>query len=355
MQPPPQPLPTRPLPEAVWGDHLLPMLTCKEAVRLVRTCKALRVVVREHVKDLGTVKVDKLQAALTTFPRARKATLWDFDEESKPGAPEALVQWLREGGHGAGVTTLRTYIDRSDGAVIDVIHAALRQGALPSLTGVAAGLEQEAHRALLTGGFLGGMHELRLTVDRRGDHAEVVPQLAALGLVRRLPALATLHLEIRAPDDEEPVRYPPFIPPSLKALVIDVTSGGLRSDLLFRALPGMLEASGAALERLEVRIFLAFEWLGDGLVHLAQTLRCCSRTLKGFHLVAEEDIITIDDKADDYEDQVERLRVQWAELLAGVSACRELENLELPTYIAVEPLFPPGIAFARLTHLEIGD
>jgi hypothetical protein len=26
-----------------------------------------------------------------------------------------------------------------------------------------------------------------------------------------------------------------------------------------------------------------------------------------------------------------------------------------PTTIEVEPLFPPGTAFARLTHLEIGD
>jgi hypothetical protein len=51
---------------------------------------------------------------------------------------------------------------------------------------------------------------------------------------------------------------------------------------------------------------------------------------------------------------LERLRVEWAELLAGVSACRELEALELP-YIEVEPLFPPSTAFPRLTQLLILD
>jgi hypothetical protein len=41
-------------------------------------------------------------------------------------------------------------------------------------------------------------------------------------------------------------------------------------------------------------------------------------------------------------------------VLAGVSACHELQVLVLPP-LRVEPLFPPGTAFARLTHLEIGD
>jgi hypothetical protein len=46
--------------------------------------------------------------------------------------------------------------------------------------------------------------------------------------------------------------------------------------------------------------------------------------------------------------------VEWAELLAGVSACRELQELVLP-HIVVEPLFPPGTAFGRLSHLDICD
>jgi hypothetical protein len=37
-----------------------------------------------------------------------------------------------------------------------------------------------------------------------------------------------------------------------------------------------------------------------------------------------------------------------------VSSCRELQALDLPSTV-VEPVFPPGTAFARLTHLQIGD
>jgi hypothetical protein len=51
---------------------------------------------------------------------------------------------------------------------------------------------------------------------------------------------------------------------------------------------------------------------------------------------------------------VERLRVPWAEVLAGVSACRELEVLVIPS-IKAEPQFPPGTAFNRLIRLEISD
>jgi hypothetical protein len=103
----PQPLNTRPLPEAVWEDHLLPLLTCKDAARLARTCKALSGKVREHLKDLGRVKLTKLQAALTTFPRARTMGLQQDDWIGWGTPPrEALVEWMRGGGRGGGITTL---------------------------------------------------------------------------------------------------------------------------------------------------------------------------------------------------------------------------------------------------------
>jgi hypothetical protein len=121
------------------------------------------------------------------------------------------------------------------------------------------------------------------------------------------------------------------------------------------ALPGILGASEATLERLEFLISFDFETIGDeGLVHLAQSLRC-SPTLKDFLVrTLDCEALHVDDEAEDYADQVEWLRVQWADVLAGVSACRELKVLALP-YIKVEPLFPPGTAFDRLTHLEISD
>jgi hypothetical protein len=41
-------------------------------------------------------------------------------------------------------------------------------------------------------------------------------------------------------------------------------------------------------------------------------------------------------------------------VLAGVSTCRELQVMVL-SRIEVEPLFPPGTAFGRLTQLQLSD
>jgi hypothetical protein len=242
--------------------------------------------------------------------------------------------------------------DSDDTVITSTIHAALRQGALPSLTGVDADLEYATHRELLTEGFVGGMHELCFRVVYTHDLA---PQLAALGLVRQLPALAKLEL-LSCSDGltRPPVEWPPFIPPSLKALRIVADrhlseDGPLDRDLL-RALPGTLGASGARLEPLEVIIPTEFRISGDGLLHVAQALRRASPALRGFLLTTDAGLVSVD-----LEEHAERLRRHWAELLAGVSACRELEVLVLPPCIEVEPLFPPGTAFARLRQLQICD
>jgi hypothetical protein len=114
-------------------------------------------------------------------------------------------------------------------------------------------------------------------------------------------------------------------------------------------------ASGATLDRLEVVIPDEFRCLGKGLVHVAQALRCCSSTLKGLVLMtSDSERIHIHRASNDFASQVERLRVQWADMLAGVSCCRELELLALPC-ITVKTLFPPGCAFRRLTDLEISE
>jgi hypothetical protein len=156
------------------------------------------------------------------------------------------------------------------------------------------------------------------------------------------------------------VEWPPFISPSLKALRIDLESG-TRPELepLMCALPGMLEASEARLDRRGVTLPKDIRAIrDDGLVHLAQVLRCCSPTLKGFVLGTWDTSCIHTNRrnlyAHEYGDQVEKLREQWAEVLAGVPACREVQVLVLPR-TEVEPLFPPGTTFGRLTHLEIGD
>jgi hypothetical protein len=321
----------------VWGDHLLPLLTCKDAARLGCTCKVLRAVVREHhAGDLREIDLDELQAALTTFPRARNVTV--DREEWEDGDAEALVQWLREGGRGRHLAIVRSQGE----AAHDLVYRALRAGALPSLKGVDFDLSYEAARALLSEGFLHAIQELCVVVNSAG-----LFELPAFGLVRQLPALIRLEVSPYC-DGDDPIEWPPFIPPSLKALLID-DAHQPAERLMLRALPGMLGSSGARLDSLEILFPHDLEDIGDGLVHVAQALRCCSPTLKYFRLMTQpRKVIRIK------EGQEARLRLQWADVLAGVSACRELQVLVLPN-IEVEPLFPPGTAFGRLTNLEISD
>jgi hypothetical protein len=143
--------------------------------------------------------------------------------------------------------------------------------------------------------------------------------------------------------------WPPFIPPSLKALRIFMIDGNLVEGLL-PALPGMLAASGAKLNRLEFYLPYDFPCLEDGLINVAQALRCCSPTLKDFRLATEVDSLCIDKDDEDYEKQSERMRGRtcspawWAATSFRCSSFRSVE---------VEPLFPSGTVFARLTHLEV--
>jgi hypothetical protein len=252
---------------AVWENHLLPVLMRKDGARLQCTCKALRDLVREHFAgDLGTV---------TTCPRARHVTLESYDYKYQ--GEEALIQWLRGGGRGRHLEGLTAHSTSGFGR--DSVNRALQEGALPSLKGFDANLRQEICRASLTRGLLGAVHELRLTVDARDlEHylQLVEPQLAALGLVRQLPTLSELTVEVYG-GVADPLQWPPFIPPSLKALRTDdkPSDGPLVVDfsVLLCAFPGTLRASGARLDRLEVLTPFDFEVTDDGLVHLAEALR----------------------------------------------------------------------------------
>jgi hypothetical protein len=86
---------------------------------------------------------------------------------------------------------------------------------------------------------------------------------------------------------------------------------------------------------------------------VAQALRCCSPTLKRFGLRATGEV-EMSTWAEAHAGQVEQLREDWVDVLAAVSACRELQMLVLPP-IGMEPLFPPGTTFGSLTHVEVTD
>jgi hypothetical protein len=328
---------------------------------------------REHFRgDLGTIDVSDMKAALTTFPRARSVELVDLERRFIDDSRVALVQWLQEGGRGRCPERIR--VEHESPLAIIFVHRALQAGVLPSLKRVDARLDFETVRYSLTGGFLRAVRELHLDLDWHRN-AEVGPQLAALGVVRQLPALARLEVALCGDLDHPVLYWPPFIPASLKALRIEISGGPLSWELLI-ALPGMLEASGARLDRLEVLIPSNFKALGHGLAHVAKALHSCSTTLKGFLLStgyqgalsaildnekydcdSGDSRITRSEGSDDIRAAKERLRVQWADVLLGVSACRQLHVLALPE-ITIEPLFPPlppPADFSCLTHLEICD
>jgi hypothetical protein len=337
---------------------LLPLLTCKEAARLGCACHALRGLVRQHYADLGLIHLANLQAALTAFPHARRVAL-DGHRYSEAEGREMLLQCLT-GGKRPGRYLKRVTAYDTHGLAQDAVHEALQQGALPSLTSVTARLLHEPSRASLTQGFLGAVHELKLTIFCITGLERIETQIAALGLVRELPVLAKLDLVVhrgRRFTTDVTFVWPPFIPPSLKSLHIDVRfSKAIMTQSLLPVLPGMLRDSGAKLERFEVVTPLDLTLMGDGLVHVAQALRRCSPTLKAFCLTNPEKALRDLNRGaetHDNADRDERLRVQWADVLAGVSACRELQVLVLPTCIDVELAFPPYTAFDRLTHLEI--
>jgi hypothetical protein len=363
----------------VWEDHLLAMLTRRSAARLARTCKALRGVVREHFLDLGEINLGELQAALTAFPRARKLDMSDsaFSKTWGDEDEAALVQWMCEGGRGRFITTMTS---QSVPICSYFTHQALQAGALPSLQFADATLESESQRTSLSKGFLRDITDLHLVVDPTQD-----AEIATLSLVQQLPVLGKFKLEFNdeadvdedeeadvdedeetdVDEDEEtgvdedgPVQWPAFIPPSLKLLRIDTAPAACPTAItsLLRGLPGMLEASGATLDRLELNLPQDFEDMGDGLVYVAQALHCCSPTLEEFVLSTSfhNGEFRVDEDAGDevFDSRLERLRVQWADVLAGVSACRGLQMLVIP-YITAQPLFSADAAFGRLTHLEI--
>jgi hypothetical protein len=141
----------------------------------------------------GTINIEQLRAALTTFPRARTVAL-----RSSPAwvgtQREALVDWLKEGGRGRYLERVTSV--EAGAPAEELVHEALRRTALPSLKRVAAHLQHPTQRVSLSWGLIPAIHELQLTINFADNNAiDPEDQITALGFVWKAVRLG----EARAP------------------------------------------------------------------------------------------------------------------------------------------------------------
>jgi hypothetical protein len=336
----------------VWREHVAPLLSQREAAGLRVVCKALKALVREWPSCLGS-SPGGLKAALTCFPATESLRIVSlhFEHPLYFGGEARLVEVLRR--HGG---TLKRVTDA--GLVARrLLSSAVRAGALPNLTFTRLSLRREGHdehRQRLSGGILGCLlpnlpftgpsprhceHRQMLSSGmlRSLEEVEVTLQhedrepLEALEHLRDLPLLRRLSLSCAK---RVTAAFPPFIPPSLKSLVL-IIDEPTTLEALLRELPAMLQASGARLEEIDIRApkkALSFE--GGDL--LAQVLEECATTLKTLKLGSlPMDFGCIQD------------------LLRGlVTCCSTLEVLHCPWAVfSALPVTCPS--FPRLTKLHL--
>jgi hypothetical protein len=163
-------------------------------------------------------------------------------------------------------------------------------------------------------------------------------QVAALERLRHLPRLRSLSRTIHWRVEADAV--PAFIPRSLKTLRIEVVAVAVLESVL-RALPSLLQASGAGLEEIEVKLGdLAADLSAEGGAALARILRTCSPTLKEVGIPSESGDV---------------IGPAASEVASGlVSCCEGLECLELP-WSVFRRLPPTCPAFPRLTRVSLGE
>jgi hypothetical protein len=313
------------LPLDLWRERLRPCLSGEEAVRLRGVCRALKGLVMGWPMRLAGRGVLPCEAVLACFPAAEHLAI-RFDEPLAPAEESKIVELLRR--HG----TLKR-VDWRGGAVVRrLLLSAVGAGALPNLTYFHFSLGDPSDRQILSHGLLPLLEEVHVTIemDRK-------MQVAALEPLRRLPRLRRLWLWVYCDGGQEVAfPLPPFIPPSLKSLNLDISPGRLLEPLLGE-LPSMLQASGAALE--EVRLCpLVGDPAGYGAA-LARVLRACSSTLKtvglayhGIHVFGPPRIGEL--------------------ALALTSCCATLEVLHC-AWAVFSAISATGPTFPRLTELRL--
>jgi hypothetical protein len=257
------------LPPCVWREHVAPLLSGGEAAGLRVACKALKALVREWPMRLRDVCHDDLEAALACFPATESLGIAATHALALAPAEERRVVGVLER-HGG---TLRRVMAEGPPAR-RLLFFAVYAGALPNLTFMRLSLRGPIYQHLLSGGMLQELEEVELTLHPdEGERFKALRHLRCLLLLRRL----SLSCVNRVTAD-----FPPFIPPSLKSLVLIIPETATLEALL-RDLPPMLQASGARLEEIDIqkpKQELSFE--GGDL--LAQVLEECATTLKTLKL-----------------------------------------------------------------------
>jgi hypothetical protein len=209
------------LPLHVWQDHLVTVLRMSEAARLRGVCKALRGVATKCPMQLRGVSVHQLKEALTCFPAAESLEISSVRHARGAAEEEKVMEVLRAYGG-------RLKQVKGDGMSPDrVILSAIRVGALPNVNSLSVKLCWETPQKFMADGLLGRLplEELQVIIGK-GDSA----QLRLLEQLRHLPFLRRLSMSgCQGLKDA----FPPFIPPSLKALTLDITSES-SLDLLLR-------------------------------------------------------------------------------------------------------------------------
>jgi hypothetical protein len=250
----------------VWREHLRPLLPVKAAARLRGGCKALKAMVTEWPMHLRLIKAESFEAALTCFPATESLAIV-AREPPAPAEESRLIEWVR--GHGG---TLRRVLAAGDGAT-RLLSSHVRAGALPKLANISLSLQNPIHREILSGGMLGLLKQVHVTI-KPGHEA----QIAALEHLRHLPRLQTIRLEGQLAQE---TAFPPFIPPSLKSLILTI-GPPVHLQSVLQGLPSILQASGASLD--ELQVYGRGEPFAECGAALARVLHLCSSTLKGLTL-----------------------------------------------------------------------
>jgi hypothetical protein len=299
----------------VWQEHLSPLLSITEAAGLRVVCKALKVLVRQWPVPIRDLDVEDLEAALRCFP-ATKELLIISEKPLAPAEECRLVEVLR--GH---AETLK--LVRAGGESAEQLRlSAVRAGALPRLINFQFPFHiyLPRYRSILSEGMLRGLEEAFVWI--KADDKEQVAALEHLCHLVHLQRLVLTSLnDLRA-------ALPPFIPPSLKSLTLNVR----RPAGLLRELSGVLQTSGASLETITASMYGGPSIFDDGGAGLGQVLCACSSTLKSVTLTGPPGRAVVPGLVSCCE-RLETLRCPWGVFSALPATC---------------PLFPR----LRMLHIE---